>query len=126
MCLFQFAYDIDIEDKTYLFTHAGLNYDFKHRLGLISNTAKEINEYFSIPERYADLAVVSRERGGDYFYGSIVWADIREYSNLVKEVFQIFGHTRAYLPIIKDNFAMLDRPQHLYLLTEEGIKDFKE
>lgn len=124
--LFRLAWEC--ENKKYgkvLFTHAGVNSDFKEICGL---NAEDINKFF-FKEKSGELsniiglAAVSYYRGGYGTYGSIVWADINEHIfNPITEVYQIFGHTYSTEPFIKDNFAMLDDGgKHYYILDDNGI-----
>ena len=63
---------------------------------------------------------ISHYRGGDMFYGSSEWADLREHidcknstsSNLIPigkdGIYQVFGHTQLKRPLINDKWACLD------------------
>ena len=69
------------------------------------------------------LFMVSRERGGNFEYGSCIWADVFEHTfvdSVDSDIYQIFGHTMMtpsiYKPLIRHNFAMLDS-QHCYILN---------
>ena len=128
----------DIECDNYdkvLFTHAGLTSGFLKtftRAGYpkddLNALCSDVNAHLKALKTHeshvlSDLMLrVSRYRGGNYADGSIVWADIREvvpnkfdYDN----VYQIFGHTRAFFPTIMKRYAMLDT-QECY------IADFSE
>ena len=134
--LFQISYKLD----KYLFTHAGV---LNGWLNLINGTNKigdstyaelmefpqpsitldNLNDLLEIPYGLDMLFMVSRERGGDFEYGSCIWADVYEhlYSNLIdNDIFQIFAHTMIfpdiYKPYINNHFAMLDS-QHCYILN---------
>lgn len=74
----------------------------------------EFNKYYI--KRISDI---SRYRGGDMFYGSCEWADLREHVDVEKSiievipkgedgVYQIFGHTQLKNPIINEKWACLD------------------
>jgi hypothetical protein len=67
------------------------------------------------------ISNISHYRGGDYFYGSCEWADIREHIEKVISyenntfigkgdpgIFQVFGHTQLKTPLICDKWACLD------------------
>ena len=66
------------------------------------------------------ISDISRYRGGNMFYGSCEWADLREHVNMIesktsnivpkgeKGIFQIFGHTQLKEPLINDKWACLD------------------
>lgn len=120
--IFQIAWECKNEkyDKV-LFTHAGVTDYFKQICGI---TADDINNFFlkektkNIPN-IVGLATVSFYRGGNSISGSPVWADVHEPKS--SEVFQIFGHTYSYEPLITDNFAMLDTGKSCFILDENGI-----
>lgn len=75
----------------------------------------KFNEYYI--KRIGDI---SHYRGGDMFYGSCEWADLREHidiqnsnpDNIIPkgedEIFQVFGHTQLKVPLITDKWACLD------------------
>ena len=66
------------------------------------------------------ISNISHYRGGDMFYGSCEWADLREHidiknstsDNLIPKgedgIYQIFGHTQVKSPIITDKWVCLD------------------
>lgn len=70
------------------------------------------------------LYMVSRERGGDWQYGSCLWADLHEHmlAKTIEGYYQIFAHTMPYptvfKPFIGEEYAMLDS-QHCYTLDVE-------
>lgn len=78
---------------------------------------KDFNKYY-----INAISNISRYRGGDSFYGSCEWADIREHIEKVTSyeyntfigkgedgIFQIFGHTQLiHSPLICDKWACLD------------------
>jgi len=122
---FQIAWECDNEKYgKVLFTHAGVNSDFKSICGLDAN---QINSFFLSEEtngvsNIVSLANVSFYRGGYGSFGSPVWADVREHINYpVTDVFQIFGHTYSKDSIIMENFAMLDVGNRCYVLDKNGI-----
>jgi hypothetical protein len=108
--LFQIVYKYQHNDKTYIFSHAGIHNELlKHYNIDIDN----INELFHDKDRNLReyLSEVSFYRGGYGSYGSCVWADIREF--LAKEevqnnTYQIVGHTMIERPYIGENMACLD------------------
>ena len=74
------------------------------------------------------LSCISHYRGGDYFYGSCEWADLREHVDVEKsinqiipkgedEIYQVFGHTQLRVPIITDKWACLDCRQSFIIDT---------
>ena len=65
------------------------------------------------------ISCISHYRGGDYFYGSCEWADLREHIDIEKSInevvpkgedgiYQVFGHTQLKVPIITDKWTCLD------------------
>lgn len=66
------------------------------------------------------LGNISHYRGGDMFYGSCEWADLREHVNMKNStsdslipkgedgIYQVFGHTQLKAPLIIDKWACLD------------------
>ena len=110
--LFKFCTDVSINVKKYIISHAGINHHWltRHSDELFyhgktsynpSVICKRINAFFLHPDRSPGfneelaLAEVSRHRGGDDLFGSIVWADIDEFSGQHAHipVNQIVGHT---------------------------------
>ena len=132
--LFQLCYETKINDKRFIFSHAGINmttidiYDFK---GVTDdNVVDYLNNAFSLmldgefPDEYTlamYLGACSYYRGGYDMSSSCVWADLREFIyDKPKQIgYQIFGHTRAYKPIVTEEFAMLDC-SNCFMLNDEG------
>jgi len=94
--LFQVAADCEINSKRYLFTHAGVNN------GWISHNRKNMvqNDPLAMLKRSFDekpilWSQVSEWRGGDYEWGSPVWADLNEHDSdgAFPNLIQIFGHS---------------------------------
>lgn len=117
--LFQMAYEKNINDKRFIFSHAGItkNWLENHRLLLNGWTDENIvdwvNElYLSYnPQFFSALEDISHWRYGYDYYGSMVWADIREFFEKDVRMFgdyQIFGHTQLKDCLITDKFADLD------------------
>ena len=91
-----------------------------------------VNFYSCVP------SMISRERGGWYPHGSLIWADVHEHLYADKELrgyYQIFGHTisfpqgnpKAYAisPEAK-SWAMLDASQAFIMDFEGNIKSIEE
>ena len=134
--LFQISYKLD----KYLFTHAGVLNGWLKLINGISKigdstyaelmefpqpiiTLDNLNTLLEIPYGLDMLFMVSRERGGNFEYGSCMWADVFEHTfvdSVDPNIYQIFGHTMMtpsiYKPLIRHNFAMLDS-QHCYILN---------
>ena len=115
--LFSIAYDISINGKTYLLTHAGVTAGWWESVkGFASNPPKKFvdNEYVKFVAsddfklnaeslnttlNFDDLnlygcvlSMISRERGGYYPWGSCIWADAseHEYSRMYNEYSEDF------------------------------------
>lgn len=118
---FQMACALKITGKTYLFSHAGIHPGWVRRhIGLWG----EIKSYDMFASRctellrqkdmtfVAALGEVSRHRGGEHEFGSMIWADVNEFQETYSppgDIYQIFGHSQqAEFPVITDAFACLD------------------
>lgn len=123
--LFTLAHYLKIEDKEYVFSHAGLHKEYAVSVfgeDVKDSILKAVNELnYHYKEETANvlysLSVCSWYRGGFSKTGSIVWSDVREWvksqssdEELVEyDAYQIFGHTQLYSdPIVTDKFACLD------------------
>lgn len=152
--LFSLAYEKKINDKLYLFTHAGvtkgwlkanINYAkqdielwpddpeedeyFKYRKTVFENfsnfdidndsLADFLNSLLKVDDDVLGGIVgqISRMRGGWFWDGSFIWADVNEHLNntpfsTIKKYYQIFGHTLTYPDIdegyVGEFFAMID------------------
>lgn len=126
-----------IEDNC-IFSHAGISegwaneflyhymkYDEGAELeknSLVFETARVLKD---TPLKYFNnfyikaISNISHYRGGDMFYGSCEWADVREHVDVNESVieivpkgedgiYQIFGHTQLKEPFINDKWACLD------------------
>ena len=119
--LFQLTYETCIGGKSFLFTHAGIlsgwlkahQYLFgdvePHDLANFINTIWQTDSVrYILAEALSD---VSYARWGICEYGSMVWADIREYDPSQEEVpgyYQVFGHSMVEEPVITPYYACLD------------------
>lgn len=88
------------------------------------------NYFYTCP-----ISMISRERGGWYPHGSLIWADVHEHiNNELKEYYQIFGHTITFPTGPKDYaispngkcWAMLDASQAFVIDTEGNIKPLEK
>ena len=77
------------------------------------------------------ISMISRERGGWYPHGSLIWADIHEhlYNEDFKGYYQIFGHTYSYpsttepsISSMGHSWAMLDCGKAFILDVEGNIE----
>jgi len=124
--LFKLSHSIDIDNTTYVFSHAGINSswlkdiysilsDFKNK----GNFSKmSILDVLLLPDYKYYLWDISYFRHGYSEFGSLVWSDIREYRDetfsLMKyktlfdfpdnnEIIQIVGHNRVTFPTTINN-----------------------
>lgn len=95
----------------------GISYIIECAEVLRDTRLEDFNSY------YIDaISNISRYRGGDSFYGSCEWADLREHIDKIyyecnkiigkgeENIFQVFGHTQLLggNPLICDKWACLD------------------
>ena len=152
--LFDLAWETTINGKRYFFSHAGVRKDW---LKLIAGIwfkwddcdklpdAWYFNNYFHVaydgegnPDAQFNLegpiSAYSHFRGWTALnYGSMVWADIREYlkgetlENEFDDVVFICGHTQLNdEPVIKEQVMDLDCRKPFVLHTETGeVKEYK-
>jgi len=138
--LFKLAHEKTINDKKYLFTHAGLmNSWIERNKDIIGEpTVDSLNHLLDNPRGISALSEISNYRtwfGDDS--GSIVWSDVREKIDLDDSIeyniisnadsivdtydYQIFGHTQlSDKPIITDKWACLDCKK-AFILDEDGV-----
>lgn len=138
--LFQLAYEEIVNDKKYLFTHAGLMNSWVERNKDIIGepTVHNLNGLINTPRGITALADVSNYRTwmGEES-GSILWSDVREKINekesnedniipnedSINDMYdyQIFGHTQlSDKPIITNKWACLDC-RKAFILDEDGV-----
>jgi hypothetical protein len=124
---FNLSYDIKTDDKTFIFSHAGI-----HPSWLKENNFEEIydadyiNSLFMTNKRaFTDYSVY---RGGYLSAGSPVWADIREFSKVDLQddkIMQVVGHTQ----LIKDklefkNICCIDSRQTFVITNDNKIEKY--
>ena len=122
--LFSLAYEINANDRRYLFTHAGITkewYDLHHTL-IGDCTAHNLQSLLRAPNGYEVLAEMGAERGGHDKWGSMIWADVAEMelTEPLPGIYQIFGHTLDSDPIITNDWVCLDCAQAFVLDTDAG------
>lgn len=147
--LFKLAHEETINDKKYLFTHAGLmNSWIERNKDIIGEpTVDSLNHLLDNPRGISALSEISNYRTwlGEKS-GSIVWSDVREKIDLDDSLeyniipnadsivegydYQIFGHTQQNKdPMITDKWACLDC-RKAFILDENGtlmqVTDEKE
>jgi hypothetical protein len=118
-----------------IFSHAGISEEWAKAfavelsltIALDKPVVKSIAKYLSninlniLDKKLIELlGDISYYRGGDSYYGSCEWADLREHIdiknstsyNLVPKgedgIYQVFGHTQLKAPLITDKWACLD------------------
>lgn len=85
------------------------------------------NSFYTCP-----ISMVSRDRGGWYPHGSLIWADVHEhlYNEDLKGFYQIFGHTITFpngnpkdfaISPLGHSWAMLDASQAFIMDIEGNI-----
>lgn len=139
--LFQLAYLTEVNGKRFLFTHAGISiWWLKHNEDYfgadISDPGKVLALLDNGLRRYRDdihddvllriLDQVGYDRGGRFYNGSMIWADVAEYLN--EDSFpwdglvQIFGHSqqRQHPVKIGERAFCLDCRQPFYI-DEDGV-----
>ena len=130
--LFQMDYSIEVKNKLYIFSHAGILKPwiekYKNLFGEFPGSLDKINELYKKwdPEFISSLLEISYYRGGWSDFGSMIWSDVREHSVSCEEnVYQIFGHTQLKdKPIIEKHFADLDCRRPFFF--DEKTGDIKE
>lgn len=126
--LFQLAHEDYINDIHYIFSHAGINKEYAYNC--FGNKVNENNVVDLFNKAYKEdnygilesLALFSHwRRGWRSNYGSLVWADAREFLLDNQEAYgsSIVGHTQLIEPIIENNFAFLDS-RECFVLKEDG------
>ena len=130
--LFQMNYSIEVKNKLYIFSHAGILKPwiekYKKLFGEFPGSLDKINELYRNwdPEFISSLLEISYYRGGWSDFGSMIWSDVREHSVSCEEnIYQIFGHTQLKdKPIIEKHFADLDCRRPFFF--DEKTGDIKE
>ena len=131
--LFDIAHAIELQDRQYLFTHAGVLkewYKEHYRYTGVETAAvicSNLNAPFHNRISQADvmkaLSNTSPKRGGMHPFGSPVWADVTEQNRSVAEfdgIYQIFGHSLMPNVIITPYWACLDCQEAFVLDVETG------
>lgn len=119
--LFRFAY----KEDNYLFTHAGVTKDWLLQNQLEIDENNIVDYLNSNPDT---IWQIGYSRGGDYLWGSPIWACWHYDWPLSSNPFhltQIFGHTRMetnkYQSMKNQNIYMLDCRECFYL-DDSGLK----
>ena len=122
-----------IENDT-IFSHAGISEGWANRVWEeLEFPENELSSVMEIAIMFQDTPLsefnksyikvigdISHYRGGDMFYGSCEWADLREHIDIQNSssdniiplgeegIYQVFGHTQLRAPLITDKWACLD------------------
>lgn len=136
----QLAYQEQIGDITYLFTHAGINKKwFERNSDIIGKdfSSSSLNSLIKTNKGIATLGEIGYSRGGYCETGSILWADVSDIlTKRWTNYFQVFGHTQLKKPLImgqseelkkysnNELFACLDY-RKAFVIDESGIKEWK-
>jgi hypothetical protein len=116
-----------------IFSHAGISEGWAKAVAIelsltinLNNPVKSIARYLSnvnldniLDKKLIKLlGNISSYRGGDSYYGSCEWADLREHVDVISiakliplgedGIFQVFGHTQLKNTLITDKWACLD------------------
>ena len=133
--LFQLAYEDYINDIHYIFSHAGINKQYAYDCFGNNVTEENVVELFNKAykeDNYGilnSLGLFSHWRGGwRSNYGSLVWADAREWMQDEEKAygFSVVGHTQLKNHVIEDNFAFLDSRNCFYLNENGKFIKFKK
>lgn len=125
--LFQLAYEDYINNKHYIFSHAGIGTKYSFDCFFEEVNENNVVELFNKAFKDDDYGIleylgrVSFYRGGWSDYGSLVWADVREWCEADNEAygFSVVGHTQLTTHKILDDFAFLDSRQ-CFSINEKG------
>lgn len=125
---FRIAYEAEIGNKKYLFSHAGFMkewYDiYAEDIG--EPTVENLNKLIKTSEGVNALCAVSHYRGSFDNTGSIIWSDVRERFNKddsqVEGWYQVFGHTQLRQPIVLEDWACIDC-RRAFIIDSEGFKE---
>lgn len=137
--LFSIASQAVLNDKTFLFTHAGIvgpwwNKYFPDTPTDATSICNALNGKMENMETFGAfiddaLMEISKMRRGEAEAGSCVWADLDEHkkkSAFLNGIYQVFGHTQLKRkPVIKKTFADLDCRKAFLITLKGDIKTIK-
>lgn len=136
---FQLAYDITINGKHFVLSHAGISHQYAENVfGKDIVTEDNVVNLFNNGWEVQNYGVLDSLGIYDYYrgafrgqdYASLVWADIHEwgddsYSPQEGYGYMIFGHTQLVdEPYIGDKFACLDCRKAFYIDSDGNIKEY--
>ncbi len=122
----QIAYEMNINGKRILFTHAGVTsaWSQEHN-GLIASVSVEsLNKLTQSEQGWTALSDISFYRGGRQQYGGPLWADSREFTlNNLKGIdydMQIVGHNQLMGDVPETHCNVIDLDcHHPFAITSE-------
>ena len=129
MDCFQMAAECKLEERHYLFTHAGVNKVWTQKYADLFGpseqvTAETFNRLMFKEEFVKALGDVSSLRWGRDRAGSMVWADVEEFEwseSRLSGVIQVFGHTlQDNGPRVIDNAAYCLDCKRAFVLNTLG------
>lgn len=136
--LFQIAEEVDINDKHFIFSHAGILKPWVDRVWGEENVGDDFKVVDQLNNAWLvddygilhALGIYDHYRGwGGGKYGSPVWSDIQAWLNIKPEEtygFNIVGHSQLRdKPLIFDTIADLDCRKAFYLDDEGNIRDYE-
>lgn len=146
MSFFKIAHEEIINDKKYLFTHAGLMNSWvdRNKDVIEKPTVENLNILLTYDKGISALSDVSKYRSWfGYKSGSILWSDlgekIKDFNVITKEMiidedsivegydYQIFGHTRLKNnAIINEHWACIDCKRAFILNEKEELIEYIE
>ncbi len=134
---FDLAKEKVVNKKHFFFSHAGINpswiendvfifgRDFKPTAKKFNDLLHNTSDTRTFRSFIAALADVSTYRGGWESYGSMLWADVREFygRDLPSKKIQVVGHTMVKVPVVLNNrrFYCLDDTKDVFYIDSEGI-----
>lgn len=130
--LFDLATLKEINNKTYLFSHAPILLEWVKEINETTDAEKLVDKLnlslINIEKKnikfLKNINHISTYRGGKHKWGSPIWCDVREIiynkgSFLSGIDVNTFGHTQLDNSIIEENYACLDT-RHAYLIDSKG------
>ena len=133
--IFQLADEAYINDKHFIFSHAGINKKYAEHCFQDAVTEENVVELFNKSYHDENYGILDSLGMYSYFrgryggqYGSLIWADAREWftgdedSSIKNEAYgySVIGHTLLSKPHIEEKFAFLDTMQ-AFIIDDKGI-----
>lgn len=137
--LFDIVHCMEINGEKVLFSHAGISREWIEScpwlFGKEEFDPESLNELIHTPKRHQELflvlSYVSKMRGGYDRFGSVIWADVREFlhgCHFLEGYRHIFGHTLhsggAYLVKTGETEGYCVDCMEAFILREGGELDY--